>query len=65
MRLAERSTLSNAKIEQPSFFVAGTKDPVLQSEGGRGVRKCSAHVEIYSHRSATIGSTFVARRAGR
>ncbi len=26
-----------AKIEQPSFFIAGTKDPVLQFAGGRGV----------------------------
>src|SRR5262249_12225392 len=28
-----------AKIEQPSFFIAGTKDPVLQFAGGRGVKQ--------------------------
>ncbi len=29
--------LETARIEQPSFFIAGTKDPVLQFAGGRGV----------------------------
>ncbi|MGH9840009.1 MAG: alpha/beta fold hydrolase [Blastocatellia bacterium] len=29
--------LEAARIEQPSFFIAGTKDPVLQFGGGRGV----------------------------
>ncbi len=29
--------LETAKIEQPSFFIAGTKDPVLQFGGGRSV----------------------------
>ena len=30
-------SLETGKIEQPSFFIAGTKDPVLQFSGGRGV----------------------------
>jgi pimeloyl-ACP methyl ester carboxylesterase len=30
-------SLETGKIEQPSFFIAGTKDPVLQFAGGRAV----------------------------
>ncbi len=30
-------SIETGKIEQPSFFIAGTKDPVLQFSGGRGV----------------------------
>jgi pimeloyl-ACP methyl ester carboxylesterase len=32
------------KIEQPSFFIAGTKDPVLQFSGGRGVELMAQRV---------------------
>lgn len=36
--------LETAKIEQPSFFIAGTRDPVLQFSGGKGVALMDRYV---------------------
>ncbi len=36
--------LASAKIEQPSLFIAGTKDPVLSFGGGRAIHAMDQYV---------------------